>query len=465
MVQHHGDEALHRLQASDPATGSHPDLHRLRSLVAHKAPASQGAERASRVDDDLLRGPAIRAPWVAAACIAALAIGAGGYALGTQRGSGTLLVAGGDSLLAPAGAGIDAGLSAELSGESFSSGGTTVADGAAQPYDPGPVRLVPGPGLSSERTTAPVRVLRSDEDPEAFVEAWARTLGLQGAPLPTDVDFLPEDNVGVAEADTGRMIMASSEDGALHIIYTDVFSSPDCRETLELGYAEEREMLEEFWQGTFGADTPLPTAQDCREVGGERPSDEQAVGAAQDFLTLAGVPTDGYDFQVQDYADEGSSTVYVEAAPEGGAYGPRHINVTVGPAGVVDAYAGLGEMVSLGDYPVISPVEAVQRYGLREFSMEYGVQLPEDLEEAVPGEEGLTFVEPQIPDSPEVTDGMDLPLLLKDKEVTGATLVQGTIYTQSGSMEVPTWELTTDDGMSYPVMAVADEAIDWVAWE
>ena len=464
MVQHHGDEGLHRLQASDPATGSHPDLHRLRSLVAHKAPASQGAERASRVDDDLLRGPAIRAPWVAAACIAALAIGAGGYALGTQRGSGTLLVAGEDSLLAPAGAGIDAGLGAELAGESFSMS-SSAAEGAAEPYDPGPVRLVPGAGLSAERTTAPVRVLRSEEDPQAFVDEWARTLGLQGAPIPTDVEFLGEGTVGLAEAETGRMIMASTEGGGLHVSYTDVFSSPDCRETLEMGYAQEREMLQEFWEGTFGAGTPLPTAQDCRDVGDERPTDEQALAAARDFLTLAGIPTEGFDVQVQDYADEGSSTVYVEAAPEGGAYGPRHITLTVGPAGVVDASAGLGEMVSLGDYPVISPVEAVQRYGLREFSMEYGVQLPQDLEEvtADPGER--TFVEPQIPDSPEISDGMDLPLLLKDKEVTGATLVQGTIYTQSGSMEVPTWELTTDDGMSYPVMAVADEAIDWVAWE
>ena len=71
MVEH-DDEAIHRLRASDPATGSHPDLHRLRSLIAQKAPASQGADRATAVDDELLRGPRLRTPWVAAAAVAEL---------------------------------------------------------------------------------------------------------------------------------------------------------------------------------------------------------------------------------------------------------------------------------------------------------------------------------------------------------------------------------------------------------
>ena len=143
----------------------------------------------------------------------------------------------------------------------------------------------------------------------------------------------------------------------------------------------------------------------------------------------------------------------------------KHISLTVGPEGVIAAYAGLGEMVPIGDYPVISPTEAVERYGEKEFSQEYGVQLPEDLEDTRPPGTGTTFVAPDLPDAPEVEDGMSLPLLLKDKEVTGAELVRGTIYTHSGNMEVPVWELSTDDGMTYPVMAVADESIDWIAWE
>lgn len=464
MVQHHSDESLHRLQASDPATGSHPDLNRLRSLITHKAPASQGADRATRVDEDLLGGPAIRAPWVAAACIAALAIGAGGYAVGAQRGTGTLLVAGQDSLLSPAGAGMDAGLSAELSSGSVATS-SSAGESAPQPYDPGPVRLVPADSLSSERSTAAVRVLRSDEDPEAFLEEWARTLGLQGEPMASDEDFFPEGNVGLAEAETGRMISASTEGGGLHVSYSDFFSSPYCREELAMAQGRERDTMQDYWEATFGSDTPLPTVDDCREITGERPTDEQAEQAARDFLTLAGVPTEGFTFQSSDY-DRGSSVVYVEAAPPGGAYGPKHVSLTVGPSGVIDANAGLGEMVSIGDYPVISPVEAVERYGLREFSMEYGVQLPQDLEDLAPVRDGdLTFIEPKIPDAPEVADGMQIPLLLKDKEVTGARLVQATMYTQAGSMEVPTWELTTDDGMSYPVMAVADESIDWITWE
>ena len=61
---------------------------------------------------------------------------------------------------------------------------------------------------------------------------------------------------------------------------------------------------------------------------------------------------------------------------------------------------------------------------------------------------------------------MKIPLLLKEKTVTGAELVQGFVWTQAGtSLEVPAWRLTTEDGMHYAVLAVADEAIDWVSWE
>ncbi|ANS80232.1 hypothetical protein SGUI_2836 [Serinicoccus hydrothermalis] len=470
MVEHHDDEGLHRLRASDPATGSHPDLSRLRALVEHKAPASRGAgaDRATQVDD-LLRDPVIRAPWVAAACIAALAIGAGGYALGAQRGPGTLLVAGEDSLLGAAGAGMEPGLSAEMAGSAYASSGSSV-ESAPEPYDPGPVRLVAGPALSQETTTAPISVLRSDEDPEAFLAAWAEALGMDGVPMEVDADFLPEGDVGLAEAETGRMIMASTDGGGLYVSYSDFYSSPDCREGITAVSGQEREMLTEYWEATFGEGTPLPTAEDCHELTGERPTKEQARGAAQDFLDRAGIPTEGFDFRVDDeeygYGD-GFPVVYVEAAPPGGAYGPRHVHLTVGPEGVIDAGAGLGEMVAIGDYPVISPAQAVERYGEKEFTEEYGVQLPEDLEDTAPsatGTTGTTFVAPELPDPPEVEDGMALPLLLKDKEVTGAELVRGSIYTHAGTMEVPVWELSTDDGMTYTVMAVADEAIDWISW-
>ncbi|WP_151525960.1 hypothetical protein [Serinicoccus kebangsaanensis] len=458
MVQH-DDEALHRLQRSDPATGSHPDLGRLRSLIAHRAPASQRGDSTAQVDD-LLRDPVIRAPWVAAACIAALAIGAGGYVLGAQRSTDTLLVADQGGLLAPAGGGVEAGVSAEMGASaSVESSGS---ESAPEPYDPGPVRLVPGPDLSDERSTGQVRVLRSDEDPAAFVEAWAGALDLQGVPIPNDVEFLPEGE-GIADAETGRFIIATNEGGGLQLTYSDFFSSSECGDTLTMIEADE-EFFTEFWQETFGADTPLPSAADCTELTGPRPTQEEARTAAVDFLTRAGLSLEGYTFRV-DEMDPSSTEVYVEGAPPGGAYGPLHLFVRVGPSGVVlDANAGIGEMVSIGDYPVISPVEAVQRYQDDVFSMHYGVQLPEDLEEDTSGS-GVRFIEPDLPPTPEIEDGMRLPLLLKDKEVTGAKLVQASIYTEAGSMEVPTWRLTTADGMSYPVMAVADEAIDWISWE
>ena len=89
MVNHDDDDALARLRASDPATGSHPDLRSLRHRIAQKAPASVGADTATRVHDDVFRGQGLRAPWIAAAAVAAFGFGAGGDAVGAPQGSGT----------------------------------------------------------------------------------------------------------------------------------------------------------------------------------------------------------------------------------------------------------------------------------------------------------------------------------------------------------------------------------------
>ena len=116
---------------------------------------------------------------------------------------------------------------------------------------------MPADSLSSERSTAPVRVLRSEEDPAAFLEEWAQTLGLQGEPMAGDDDFFPEGNVGLAEAETGRMISASTDGGSLHVSYSDVFSSPYCREELAMAQGRERDTMQDYWEATFGSDTPL----------------------------------------------------------------------------------------------------------------------------------------------------------------------------------------------------------------
>lgn len=491
MVEHE-DEAIHRLRASDPATGSHPDLHRLRELIAHKAPASQGADRATAVDDELLRGPRLRAPWIAAAAVAALGMGAGGYAVGLQaQEDAPSVVADGDRQEAGAaapgaddsaehdaspaegsaleGAGIE-GVAGDspMPGETEASmGGDSAMSGPA--WDPGPVRLTAGEGLPGSPGTAEVRVLQSDVTPQEFVEDWVAATGFEGVPMTDSEAYLGPDFEGytLVDTDEGLVIMASNEGGSLHFNYEDIYGNEYCAE-MYLGVPEEDlQMMRDDWARSYGPDLPFPTPESCDPITGDRPTDDQAKAVASNFFTDAGVDVSGYTFNA--FHDDGTSKmVMVDAQPSDGAgTGDLMLSATVGPDGVVNAYGSVGEMTSLGEYPVISAAEAVERYGTREFSMDYGVTIAEEYQMWTE-EDWEEFQPPEytLPENRPLAPGDKIPMLLKDKVVTGAELVRGTMWTQtSGSVEVPVWKLTTGDGTYYTVLALAEEALEFQAWE
>lgn len=493
MVEH-DDEAIHRLRASDPATGSHPDLHRLRGLIAQKAPASQGADRATAVDDELLRGPRLRTPWVAAAAVAALGLGAGGYALGVQQADTVPPTADGTSRqVGPASQGEDPASGADASGpadlpgqaaadqaeedmDAMAGVGQTEAsmDGdfasSGPAWDPGPVRLTAGEGLPGSPGTAEVLVRQSDMTPEEFVAAYAAATGFEGEPLPeSEYLFGPGyAGAGLIDVDDGLMITVNADGGALHFSYEDIYGSGYCSQMYEGVPDEDLQMMREDWARSYGPDLPFPSTENCREITGERPSEEAAKAAASDFFAQAGVDVSGFTFSAWADDYEGSRTVSVDAQPEDmvGA-GDLMLSATVGPDGVVTAYGSLGELVSLGEYPVISAADAVERFGTREFSMEYGVSIAED-NVPMTEEDWDTFEMPEwtLPESRPLQPGDRIPMLLKDKLVTGAELVRGSLWSQTaGSVEVPVWKLMTEDGMYYPVLALAEEAIEFQTWE
>ncbi|SOC55856.1 hypothetical protein [Ornithinimicrobium cerasi] len=473
----HDDEALAKLRASDPATGSHPDLHSLRALISTKAPASQGTDRVTAVHDDAFRGPRVHAPWIAAAAVAAFAMGGGGYALGAhtaepqpvagQPGAGngdTEDGAEGDSA-AMGGMAADGASITEAAGEARSEASM---GGAGPNYDMGPVRLLPGPGLPTERGTAPVRALTSDVDAEEFLTTWAERLGVEGVrPDPEEGSEGWYGETVMIEPDTLRILSVSSEGGGgLRFNYEDQLNSPYCEDMYSGALPEDLEMMREEWVKAMGPDIPPPDPSMCTTPEGSPPSEEQAVAAAEDFLASTGLDLSGYTFQGVDYQEPGSSSITVEGWPEGMRGSELAMNLTVGPTGVVSAWGAAGEMTSLGDYPVISAVEAVERYAQREFGMEYGVTLPEDMMPYEGDMSSMPVPDYTVPPPVPVEPGMQIPLLMKDKVVTSAELTTGTMWTQSaGNMEVPAWKLMTDDGMHYAVLAIADESIDWIAWE
>lgn len=477
----HDDDALSRLRASDPATGSHPDLHRLRQLVAQKAPASQGSDHAARVDDDLLRGPRVRGPWIAAAAVAAVALSGGGYAIGAQQaGPAAPLMAGegnsggtgsGVSSLEPAAPGLDLGASSmggsdaaarEMAADS-ATGGDASASGMA--WDPGPVRLTAGEGLPAGPGTGEVRALVSDQEPQEFLDAWVERTGFTGRPMPEGGESWYGSGSGLIDADAGQVIMVSDDGGGpLSFNFEDVYGSEYCADMYTGISEEDMAVITEEWQRAYGDDMPFPDASNCKELTGEKPTEEEAEAQAREFLSEAGLDVSTYTFT--SYTDQDMKTVMVDGYPEGMEYGMLNANVSVGPEGVISAYGTVGEMASLGEYPVISATEAVARYGTRLFSSDYGVSIPEDnmpLDDTAlaTSEPAFDYEYPQV-DAP--SPGERIPLLLKDKTVTDAELVQGSLWTQSTSIQVPVWKLITSDGLYYTVLALSDEAIAYQGW-
>lgn len=474
----HDDDAMARLSASDPATGSHPDLHSLRRQVAAKAPASQAddADRVTALTDDLMRGPRIRAPWIAAAAVAALGIGAGGYALGAQNGAPLTEAGGTNTQVRPgsseepdeAGGEEKVGLEdaeSSVGAESSMGGSAASADASksSMAYDPGPVRLTAGPGLSTERSTGQVSALVASLDDEAFLAGWAERLGVEGSKVGPDQSFFPGNSL--IDVESGQMVSVTHHEaqGPMNFSYEDVFGNPDCATMFEGLDATARTELQNEWDKALGPDIPLPDPSRCTPQQGERPSDEAALTTAQEWLDLTGLEFPDLKLTVSPYQDQSSRSVYVEGTSTGELAGQIFISITVGPEDVISANGSYAELSPLGDYPVISAVEAVERYGQRQFSVEYAVQLPED---SLPFEEtSMPAPDQNIPTTP-ITPGMDIPLLLQDKTVTRADLVQGFLWSPGGvTMEVPAWKLTTADGVHYAVLAVADEAIDWVGWQ
>lgn len=486
MVEH--DEAMDRLRTSDPATGSHPDLHSLRTLVAQKAPASQGSDEVTRLHDDPLRAPRAVGPWIAAAAVAAIGMGGGGYALGAQQAEPTNQVAVGPASSAQEpGTGPDEGAPVDVDppegrpaevvgtdGEPGLIGGTDMVgaesmaeydamEDSGMAYDPGPVRLVAGEGLPAGPGTAEVRALFSDQDPQEVLDRLTEGLGMDSRPMPVDDEWNYFGH-GAVDPVSGEVVQAGVDGGPLGFQYESMFTGEWCASMFEGLEEEDVVMIRQDWARSYGPDMPLPGPESCRTPEGPAPSEEQAQALATEFFAMAGIDTSDYTVEV--YADAGQRSVNLEYWPEDMKYGQLNLSAVVGPEGVTSAYGTVGEFSSLGDYPIVTAAEAVERFGTREWGMDHYVSITEDYGPYPEGGAELSMPVYDVPEPVTLAPGDRIPVLIKDKTVTGAELVQGSLHTHSGgTIEVPVWKLLTADGMHYPVLALAEEALDYQSWE
>ncbi|MDQ3527308.1 MAG: hypothetical protein M3424_05405, partial [Actinomycetota bacterium] len=458
----------------------------------------EGSDVAVRVADPTTRGS--RVALVAAAAVMALGLGVGGYALGTQT------VEGGDGTAAPSvtdeaetdpvaddpdGDGPDAdGPDAEdpasaqgslpdllreevspagsgAASESMASGG--YAMGGASESDMGygwfggggPVLLQAGPGLSEERGTAEVRAQRApDIDPAEFLTTWAASLGIDAEPL------APEPRYAYIESD-GTYLSAYGNASSFGFDFSDSSIDPYCAENAQM---METEMATEDVAASTSMPGPWPEPADCVELGAA-PSHADAIVQAQEFLALTGVDVTKYEFQADSYGtasvdvsaqDTTQDTTGDTARDMGMGMGPQ-LYLTVTAAGIANAGGQIGEYHSLGDYPVISAVEAVERTRDSRFSSPGMLQVPEadegnagiwaDMDEQMMEQQGTPTV---------IGSGDPVPFPVTEATVVEATLTTGLYMTMDGSqLSVPAYVLVDEQGRHHTMIALTDEALDF----
>lgn len=481
------DEALARLRAADPAQGAHPDLHRLSERLRGRTPLGSGtrgatdyahtSDTAVRVSDPSVRTG--RGGLLVAASVAALALAGGGFAVGATVADGE------DGQHSVAGQETDHGSSEPLREDAGDAASSEVAtadsyggDDSASGASPlGPVVPVAGSGLSTERSSGAV-LAPAGGSPTGAAQAlqpYAEALGIEGE---------------VQDYDSGADVVDASDARSLHLYeqgslqsldYANPALDPWCQETV----------ADAARQGYKPFGDQGPQEIECAPRG-ELPGEEEAITAARELLAEAGIDDTGYVFSVEsqegwiaevlpgagvDDAEGGTddNAVVTAEPPElpGGdeatevsvvAHDPdlpvvdfRTWRFSVTGAGVSYASIQLGDMVQLGDYEVISPVEAVDRANDARFQ-HLGVYIP-----------GLPYdgtYEEQWEDPeplPAVRPGDPIPFPVGEATVTGAELHTGVLSLWDGTEYlVPAWHLTDGAGNSWDVLGLTEDSLDFM---
>lgn len=334
----HEDEALARLRRTDPAVGSHPDLHALTHRLRRRTPLGRGTDdrstgsvegnraagsaegypAAGSGGDRFEMGPAeagftfsgegsravrvqesgvgrSRVGMTAAAAVVAAAIGVGGYALGLDNGRGDLetAVASAERKAASeaeqpseelieayqelAAEQDDSALGDAAMGGVSAEGSWESASDVDMGWSMGPAVPVASEGLSEEGTTGEVLAMKAmEDDPADQVTEAAAALGIRG-------------NV---EADEHYAAIYDPVDGrSLNYYAYGSSGSLDYNNPALDAYCAEQGM------GWFGQDGPTDLV--CAEAA-PAPSSAEAITITSEFAEQMGIDTAGLEFEVLD---------------------------------------------------------------------------------------------------------------------------------------------------------------------
>ncbi|NCD20347.1 MAG: hypothetical protein EOL89_10280 [Actinobacteria bacterium] len=448
----HDDATLDRLRAADPAHGTAVDLTRLRAAVDARIAAEEGGDGAASVTD-LGRAPSRRRRWAQAAGAAASAVVVG--AIGFGLGSGAILAGGGDDSTfdeaATSGMAEDAGGAAPQ--EEAMAGG---ADGALAPDAERMIwpgwserQVFRAVGLPDESGTATTWAFDATGawSAESVAEI-AAVLGVEGEPELVDGSW----TVGPLDGSAAQVMVYP--DGQAGLNYYDPATDPwNCEEVRD------------------------GTAAECPDLG-PAPGDDEARQLTRDLLAELGLDPEGFEYEIS--KDEGSGWISVAANQvlDGSRTSVAWWASFTG-AGLQSLSGSLATLVELGDYPVVGAAEAVTRITDPRFGTIGGFSiLPAARGGAVlEGDaalEGGVAVESEIlPVPPSPTEppappaaGSPVPWPVEEVAITSAELGLAQWTTADGaSLLVPAWELTAEDGRTWTVLALAEDALDMSATE
>lgn len=457
------DEALDRIRSADPARAAATDLGSLRRAVDLRIDGG-GETSGNDVDgDELVRDELAarrarrsrRTAWVAGAA-ASVIVGTGGYLAGISSvGGGGADVAGAEQADSEEVAAADGAGSAELDaggGESAGGGSSGEDSGATVEMADedsmaawGRVVFVAS-GLSAEESSGEAFAYdASGIDPEALVAELAASLGIDGDP-----------------AEEGGLWSVRGTDGRSVEVYADG--------TASVSYSDPS--LDPWACAVAGSDVSDPDAvSDPGDGGidelGACPDEDSAgptdpLGTARAFLTDLGVDLADLDLSVDD-GGYGVASVNAYAPGTTSTSGPVW-SLTIAADGVYSAWGWFAPTVSLGSYDVVSPVAAVDRLMDPRFGAGHGIQ-------PYPIDEGMTVLDGDTPVSSgagspaaPVAPGSDIPWPVQTYTITDAELVLGTYALPDGAVVLlPTWSLTSDGGLTWSVLAITDDALDFDA--
>ena len=459
-----GQDEAFELPAAAPAAGAADPA----SMVQRAKVDAQLADDAGTPvpgDELAARRARRRTGWLgAAAAVALVAVGGGGYLAGA------------------AGAGGPDGV-----GESTAEA-PIMLDAPVGAADSRGAEPAPGPMAATDTGMAAESADQKSSYPYGF---WGRTVFHAGAGLSTagsEAEAFGLDPAGVLSAETARRVGdtlgASGEprqeggswvvgpaDGSgptVHV-YADGSGSFDfydpAREPWSCPVSPGKAEPGTTGEGGTDSSEILP-APDCPTVTPDAaPAMGDAVAALRDVMDRLGVDPAGFELEAGE-SYEGDPWRYVTAwqVVEGQRTGLSW-SASVSASGIANLYGFLAETISLGQYPVVSEAEAVERLGDPRFGASGGmIAQAADARAAQEGDTASSDMmpapNPTVPPTP--TPGAQIAWPVTDVTITSGRLGVAQQYMPDGAvLLLPAYELRDADGNVWSVLAVAEDVLDF----